>query len=107
MRLIVRDAAQEDVAQAIRQYDRKPGRYGAAFRDEFLAAVARIPGAARQFAPVEDAPDGYEVREVFIDRFQQRVIFRIVGEEARVLAVVHASARPGRWLPRLDDEPSG
>ncbi len=71
MRVVIRDAAREDVAQTIRHYDRKPGRYGAAFREAFLTAVARIPDAPRFFAPVEDAPDGYEVREVFIDRFQQ------------------------------------
>jgi plasmid stabilization system protein ParE len=107
MTLVIRDAAREDVAQSIRYYDSRPGQHGAAFRDEFLAAVARIPDGPRFFPRVEDAPDGYEVREVYIDRFRQRVLYRLIGDEARVFAVVHASASPRRWLPRLAaDDPT-
>lgn len=106
MTVTVEDSARADAAQAVRMYNAQPGRYGAAFADEFEAAVERIRPWPRRSPRVEDAPSGYEVREVFIDRFKQRVLFVIDGDVARVFAVVHADAGPRRWLSRLPDPPT-
>jgi plasmid stabilization system protein ParE len=105
MTVTVDESAREDVAQAVRFYNAKPDRHGAAFALTFEAAVERIMPMPRMFSRVEDAPAGYEVREVFIDRFRQRVLFNIAGEAVRVFAVVHASAGPHRWIPTLPPLP--
>ncbi|MBX9622918.1 MAG: hypothetical protein K2X82_03805 [Gemmataceae bacterium] len=97
----VTDAAREDVAAAVRFYNSKPGRYGAAVRAEFNRAARAIAADPRSFSPVEDEYPGVEAREFLIARFGQRVVFAIEGERVQVIAVVHASRSLGSWHGRV------
>jgi plasmid stabilization system protein ParE len=97
MSLGISPAAQEDVARAIRNYNTKPDRYGEAFRAEFDHALVAITESPGLYALAEDGVEGREIREYYIPRFQQRVIYEVRGEDVLVLAVVHASRRPGAW----------
>lgn len=101
MSFTVSPAAVADVIATIAAYDRKPGRYGAAFESEVDAAFVRIAASPRLHSPVEDGIPDREIREYFIERFKQRVIYLITGEDVLVVAVVHASRRPGSWQRRL------
>lgn len=101
MTVTVSDDARNDADRAARKYDAKPGRYGDAFLDEFAAAVRRIGANPRLLPRAEDAPPIGEWREAFIARFSQRVIFRIDGDVATVVAVVHTDAPPGYWTKFL------
>jgi hypothetical protein len=47
--------------------------------------------------PAEDGRPGQEDREFYIERFKQRVIYTIVGNDAFLLTVVHASRYEGAW----------
>jgi hypothetical protein len=51
----------------------------------------------------EDELPGYEVREFFIERFRQRVLYLIEGDRVVVFALIHTSRLPGAWHRRLDD----
>ena len=102
MSATVSEAALGDADRAVRMYNGRPGKHGGAFRAEFRSAVRRIAADPRRFPPVEDAPAGREYRELLIDRFGQRVIFRMDGDAARVVAVIHVSAAPTRWHRRAD-----
>jgi plasmid stabilization system protein ParE len=104
MTLVISDAAREDVATAIRSYDARPGRYGAAFRTEFEAAARAIAANPQLHPLVEDGIQGIEIREYFIARFDQRVIYVVERTSVLVVAVVHASRRPGAWHRQLPDE---
>jgi plasmid stabilization system protein ParE len=95
MSLIVSDEATADVTAASRQYDMKPGRYGKAFEDEFERAAAKIGDTPRLYSLVEDGVPSREIREYFIERFKQRVIYLVTGEDVLVVAVVHADRREG------------
>jgi hypothetical protein len=55
----------------------------------------------QQYSPVEDGIPGLEIREFFIERFKQRVIFQVSGEDVLVVAVTHASRREGAWHRNL------
>jgi plasmid stabilization system protein ParE len=101
MSFSVSPAAAVDVAAASAAYDRQPGRYGQAFEEEVDAAFARIASSPRQYSPVEDGVPGLEIREFFIERFQQRVIYLVNGEDVLVVAVTHASRREGAWHRNL------
>lgn len=93
----VSQAARGDIARTARWYDGQPGRYGSAFLDEIDAAFKAILANPRIHSPVEDGIEGYEVREFFIARFQQRVIFWMTESETLVVSVVHATRREGSW----------
>jgi len=101
MSFTVSDVATADVMRARRQYDTKPEQNGAAFEDDVQAAFVRIAAMPRLYSPVEDGVPGREVREYFIERFQQRVIYLVTGEDVLVVAVVHATRREGAWHRNL------
>jgi plasmid stabilization system protein ParE len=105
MSFTVSDSATADVMRARRQYDTKPERNGAAFENEVEAAFARIAAAPRRYSPVEDGVPGREIREYFIERFQQRVIYLMNGDDVLVIAVVRATRREGAWHRNLPTDP--
>ncbi len=97
----VAEGARQDLAAVIRFYDAQPTRHGADVRAEFERAAVAIAANPRMYSPVEDEYPGVEAREFLIARFSQRVIYTVEGESDRVIAVVHASRRPGSWHRRL------
>ena len=101
MSFTVSDVATADVMRARRQYDANPERNGAAFEDEVDAALDRIADMPRLYSPVEDGVPGREIREFFIERFKQRVIYLMTGDDVLVVAVVHATRREGAWHRNL------
>jgi plasmid stabilization system protein ParE len=105
MRFRVSEQARDEAAGIARWYNDRPGRYGAAFLDEFEKALTEIAANPRLHPPAEDGRDGCEDREYFITRFKQRVVYTIDDDGVLVLAVVHASRRPGSWYRRLPPAP--
>jgi plasmid stabilization system protein ParE len=101
MSVVVSPAAQGDVTSAALAYDRQSGQYGDAFNEEVREAIRRIGEAPRQYSPVEDGIPGLEIREYFVERFKQRVIYLVTGEDVLVVAVVHASRMEGAWHRNL------
>ncbi len=101
MSVTLSNGATADVIRTSRHYDTKPGQYGVAFENEIEAAVVRIARAPRMYSPVEDGIPGREIREYFIERFEQRGIYLVTGDDVLVSAVVHASAREGSWHDRI------
>jgi hypothetical protein len=64
-------------------------------------ALDRIEVSPRHYSPVANAPAGYEVREYYIPRYRYRVIYYIVGNDIRVIALVHARQHDSHWINRL------
>ncbi|MFO0824168.1 MAG: hypothetical protein U0792_13820 [Gemmataceae bacterium] len=104
MSFIVLPAATAEVIVASAAYDRKPGRYGKAFEAEVDAALIRIAASPQLYPLVEDGVPGREIREYFIERFSQRVIYLIAGDDVVVVSVVHTDRR-GAWHGNLPDPP--
>jgi plasmid stabilization system protein ParE len=101
MSVVVSPAAQADTIAAALAYDRQPGQYGNAFNEEVRDAIRRIGEGPRQYSPVEDGIPGLEIREYFVERFKQRVIYLVTGEDVLVVAVVHATRWVGAWHRNL------
>jgi len=53
---------------------------------------------------VADGVPDREIREYYIERFQQRVIYLMTGDDVLVVAIVHASRREGSWHGNLPNE---
>jgi plasmid stabilization system protein ParE len=105
MNFTVSPAATADVIAASAAYDRKPSLYGRAFENEVDVAFARIAESPRLYSPVEDGISGREIREYFIERFKQRVIYLMTGDDVLVVAVVHASRRERAWHGNVPTDP--
>ncbi len=105
MSFTVSPTATADVINASAAYDRKPEQYGATFEAEVDVAFVRIAAMPRLYSPVEDGVPGREIREYFIERFQQRVIYLMNGDDVLVVAVVHATRREGAWHRNLPTDP--
>ena len=103
----------------------KPIRFDAEAEEELLAAATwyekRQSGLARgllyavnnavernrsgpsrcSFEP--NVPRSLEVRRVFVKKFPYRIVFIVLPEEVRVLAVAHDRQQPDYWRDRLRD----
>jgi plasmid stabilization system protein ParE len=101
----VSPGATADVIAGSAAYDRQPGQYGAAFEAEVEQAYTRIAESPRMYSPVEDGIAGLELREYFIERFQQRVIYQVSGNDVLIVAVIHASRKEGAWHRNLPTDP--
>jgi plasmid stabilization system protein ParE len=96
------DAAQDDIDSTARRLERERAGFGSAFFALYQAARSAIIAAPRQHSPTEDGPVGIETREVFVERFNQRVIYAATDSEVVILAVEHAHRRPGSWTARAE-----
>lgn len=94
-------AATAEVREARRRLALARLGYGRRFNEAFITALRRIDETPRLYPPVDDAPNGYEVRYVHLKRYSYRVIFLVLGELKLVLAVAHDHQEPGYWLDRL------
>ncbi len=103
MNFRVLPAADDDADSVERRLDREQPGYGLDFSILYRSALAAIRNAPRQHSPTDDGPDGIETREVFLARFNQRVIYAVTDAEVVILAVVHAHGRPGAWVGRADE----
>jgi plasmid stabilization system protein ParE len=97
--------ATADVTRTSRHYDTKPGQYGIEFEDEVEEAITRIGDTPRLYPLVEDGVPGREIREYFIARFSQRVIYLLNGDDILVVAVIHTDAPEGAWHRNLPTDP--
>jgi plasmid stabilization system protein ParE len=105
MNLIVRPGANGDLRDALVWFIlRRHYALARTLNLAWLAALEAIEAMPRRFSPVEDAPEGYEVRECYIARFKYRVIFYISGNDIRVIALIHARQHDRLWMSRLTAE---
>lgn len=78
-------------------YNRLQPGVGDELLDEIEFAVRKVirdPGFFREFDP--------PYRKIVTNRFPYQLIYRLEGEEIRVIAVMHQSQRPGYWKDRED-----
>ena len=94
--------ALDDARSTAARLEREHAGFGLAFSALFDAAADRCRDTPRLFSPTDYGPDGVETREVFMPRFNQRVIYAVTDAEVVILAVVHAHSRPGAWTDRVE-----
>ena len=102
MSLRILPAATTDSEETEARLESEHVGYGTAFARLLKTAIAAIRSTPRQHSPTGDGPDGTETREVFLARFNQRVIYAVTDAEVVIRAVVHTHSRPGAWAGRVE-----
>lgn len=97
-RLIIRDEAEADIAEAARWYeDRQPG-LGLEFVAEIRAATHHALGWPLAHRLMRRRP---QVRRVLAERFPYRVFYIVREDVVVVFAVIHAARHDRAWKERL------
>ena len=95
LRVIFHDRAEEELNEAAGYYARaRPG-----LGDAFLAEVQRAVEALLA-APLAGAVMEGDVRRWLVRRFPYSVLYRIMDDQARILAVAHQKRRSFYWRRR-------
>ncbi len=95
--VIVRKAAEIEIADAATWYEERRPRLGRQFLESIELALAEI--AERPAAwPLWQPKSGY--RKYVIPRFPFVIFYKSEETGIVVVAVAHAKRRPGYWLPR-------
>lgn len=94
-RLVVRRAAQADLAAAVRWYVDQRASLGQAFR---VSVKAALSNALEQ--PARHRRVHGDVRAVRVQRYPYRVFFIEEQESVVVIAVLHVRREPGVWQGR-------
>jgi len=100
MKLRIEAAAKEELRAAAAWYDLQRDGLGLELLAEVDSGVQRIRRAPLQFPRLETVPEEPHVRRLSLDRFPFALIYEESDEEIRILAVAHASRRPGYWKSR-------
>lgn len=101
-RLIVRPAAEADIADAQAWYFEKERGLSDRFIDELRTTLRRVREMPRQF------PDIGGARRALLHRFSYAVYFVVPDDEhAVVIAILHQSRAPRAWNRRAKSEGAG
>ena len=87
--------ARRDFDESLDWYAARSPAAALHFANAVNAALANIAESPRQFGAVDD-----EHRQCPLKRFPFRIVYRMVGEGILVVAIAHASRRPGYWRDR-------
>jgi hypothetical protein len=98
MRIAIAEPAQGDLVEAVAYYDHHGG-LGADFLEEFEHCVDRILKYPLAWAAVSP-----RFRQCRLNRFPYGVLYEILQDAVRVVAVAHLQREPGWWQRRLDRE---
>ena len=90
--------ALNDAQKAMDDFIAKNPVLGNQFADALADAFHLIATKPRQSARLETNSTTQEVRRVILFRFNYLVVYKIVGDDPLVLAVMHASQAPDCWL---------
>jgi plasmid stabilization system protein ParE len=89
--------AVRDMEKAVAYFAQQSLEHKAAFAKSLREALSQIAKAPRRHARLETNKTDREIRRVIIPRFRYLVIFEMMRETPRVLAVMHASQEPNAW----------
>jgi plasmid stabilization system protein ParE len=89
--------ASQELEAAIRWYEQRRKGLGAELHDATVAALELIAthpeiGTAR--------PDRLLTRQLLLQQFPYKIVYRVRGHDVYVVAIAHTSRRPGYWKDR-------
>lgn len=99
-RLSIDPAAEDELRAAVAWYEMQRRGLGARFFAEvgrLLDLILRHPGIG---SPVPRVRAEYGMRRVPLRRFPYFVVYRERSDDVHVIAVAHASRKPGYWCHR-------
>lgn len=91
--------ARLEFREAAMFYESRRTGLGATFRREIEATIERILSAPDQFRVIEQ-----DIQRCLAHIFPYAVIYTVERDYVLILAVAHASRRPGYWQERLEQK---
>ncbi len=92
--------AEKELRQAIRYYQRSRPGLGAEFYRSVVDTMTALSDHPERFPRYEGLSTRRQFRRARVKRFPYVVVFEILSHEILVVAVAHASRRPGFWRRR-------
>jgi plasmid stabilization system protein ParE len=99
--LLFEPEAVDDLAAAAAWYEERTPSVGIRLLFAVHETVRLIAEQPTLFALVPRVARDLEVRRALVAVFPYFVIFRVRGDEIRIIAVAHAKRRPGYWRDRV------
>lgn len=94
-RIVIRPAAQRDVADAAEWYENQRSGLGKRFLGEFGELLDRIANGPARFPVI-----AWDIRRALMNRFPYAVYFAVSERCIAVIAVLHQSRHPTTWKQR-------
>jgi plasmid stabilization system protein ParE len=106
MNYLIHPAAEREADEAANWYEREDLSLALEFARVYRMLIDEIILHPRRYPAAEDAPEGYDCRNVSrIGRFPYRIVYALVGDDIYVVAVAHHFRKPGYWESRLRQAP--
>jgi plasmid stabilization system protein ParE len=94
-------AAEEELIGAAQWYESRAAGLGERFLAEAIDAFVAIEKHPERFA-IARTSAGNSIRRKLLDHFPYAIVYQLGEDECLVVAVAHASRRPGYWRQRLE-----
>lgn len=101
MRLRLHPAALVELDEAVDYLEEQREGFGNLLFDEVSRRISQAARWPRSGAPVAGFAECHDVRQFVVKRFRYLVVTALVRDERLVVAVAHASRKPGYWRDRL------
>jgi plasmid stabilization system protein ParE len=98
--LRVHEAAEKELLDGAKWYEKRQRDLGEQLVDEYQAAILRILAAPTSYPKVETARTRRDIRRCVLKRFPYYVAYELCADEIVILAVAHAKRRPNYWIRR-------
>ena len=87
--------AETELREAVHYYESEAPRLGRRFLSAVESALAEVLEH-----PLAGLPLRGDVRRKSVGRFPYQLLYRVAGDEVRILAVMHKRRRPSYWTER-------
>lgn len=92
--------AREEFLAAVEWYRERSAAVARRFVEEVERGLNEIRLKPESWPRAPHVPEVLEVRRILLRKFPYALVFLLVGDEIRVLAVAHGRRRPGYWRKR-------
>lgn len=96
--IILHEAAEEEMADAVSWYEGKERGLGTHLRKEIEKAISKIQQRPRAYQLVK----GSKIRRILIEKFPYSIFYIVEDDHIFVISVFHTSRNPMIWRGRVD-----
>jgi plasmid stabilization system protein ParE len=95
--IILHEAAEEEMADAILWYERKEQHLGTDLREKIEAAISKI----QQNPDAHQVVEGSGIKRLLTERFPYSIIYAVEEDHTFIVSVFHTSRNPIIWRGRV------
>ena len=95
MKYCFHEAAEEEFFAAVEYYEACQPRLGLRFSEEVYSAIKRICDHPHAWTSIDS-----KTRRSLTNKFPYGILYRIVEDQIRIMAVMNLHRKPGYWKER-------